>query len=63
MAVEQIKGDRTIRALKPGSGRLNDGGGLYLVPFAWSDTHAWRLDYSLQGKRKTLSLGTYPKVN
>ncbi|MEK8028875.1 tyrosine-type recombinase/integrase [Pseudaquabacterium rugosum] len=62
MAVEQIKGDRTIRALQPGAGRLNDGGGLYLVPFAWGDTHAWRLDYTLEGKRRTLSLGTYPKV-
>jgi len=62
MAVEQIKGDRAIRALQPGAGRLNDGGGLYLVPYAWGDTHAWRLDYTLAGKRRTLSLGTYPKV-
>ncbi len=62
MAVEQIKGDRAIRALQPGAGRLNDGGGLYLVPFAWGDTHAWRLDYTHAGKRRTLSLGTYPKV-
>lgn len=63
MAVEQIKGDRVIRALQPGSGRLNDGGGLYLVPFAWNDTHVWRIDYTFEGKRKTLSLGTYPKVS
>ncbi|MBE7942081.1 MULTISPECIES: integrase arm-type DNA-binding domain-containing protein [Ramlibacter] len=62
MAVEMIKGERAIRALKRGAGRLNDGGGLYLVPFAWGDTHAWRLDYTISGKRRTLSLGTYPKV-
>jgi len=62
MAVEQIKGERAIRALEPGAGRLNDGGGLYLVPFAWGNSHAWRLDYTCHGRRRTLSLGTYPKV-
>ena len=24
--------------------------------------HGWRLDYSFQGRRKTLSLGTYPST-
>ncbi|MCT9014141.1 integrase arm-type DNA-binding domain-containing protein [Cupriavidus gilardii] len=62
MALEKIKGDREIKALKPGASRLSDGGGLYLVPFAWGSTHVWRIDYTFEGKRKTLSLGTYPKV-
>lgn len=62
MALEKIKGERVIQALKPGAGRLSDGGGLYLVPFAWGQAHAWRLDYTHQGARHTLSLGTYPKV-
>lgn len=62
MALEKIKGEREIRALKPGAGRLSDGGGLYLVPFAWGSTHVWRIDYTFEGKRKTLSLGTFPKV-
>jgi hypothetical protein len=46
MKLEKIKGERAIRALKPGAGRLNDGGGLYLVPFAWRDSHYWLMDYT-----------------
>ena len=63
MALQLIKNEREIRALKPGAGRLNDGGGLYLVPFAKGMSHYWRLDYTYEGKRKTLSLGVYPKVD
>lgn len=39
MAVEQIKGDWAIRALRPRAGRLNDGGWLYLVSVqrGWTD--------------------------
>lgn len=62
MAVEKIKGERTLKALKPGAGRINDGGGLYLVPFAWQDSHYWRLDYTHQGRRRTMSLGAYPEI-
>ena len=58
MALEQIKGERVIKALKPGAGRLNDGGGLYLVPFAWGESHYWRMDYTHQSRRRTLSLGS-----
>ena len=57
MALEKIKGERTIRALKLGAGRLNDGGCLYLVPYAWGESHYWRMDYTHQGRRRTLSLG------
>ena len=46
MALEKIKGERAIKALKPGAGRLNDGGGPYLKPFAAGDTHSWRMHYS-----------------
>ncbi len=56
MAVELIKSERVIQALKPGAKRLNDGGGLHLLPFAKGLTHYWRLDYMFEGRRKTLSL-------
>ena len=62
MATELIKSERTIGLLKTGAKRLNDGGGLYLLPFAGGDTHYWRLDYSFEGRRKTLSLGSHPQV-
>ena len=63
MAKEVIKSDRTIQALKPGSGRLSDGSGLYLLPFLNGDgAHGWRFDYTYEGKRKTISLGVYPQV-
>ena len=62
MATELIKSERTISLLKKGAKRLNDGGGLYLLPFAGGDTHYWRLDYVFQGRRKTLSLGSHPQV-
>lgn len=62
MALELIRGDREIQALQPGAGRLNDGGGLHLLPFARGQSHYWRLDYTFEGKRKTLSLGVYPKT-
>lgn len=62
MARHLISSDKTIRAIKPGDPlkRLNDGDGLYLLLFVKGGAHGWRLDYSIGGKRKTLSLGTYP---
>lgn len=39
--------------------RLTDGDGLYLLLFVKGGAHGWRLDYTFQGRRKTLSLGTY----
>lgn len=39
---------------------LSDGDGLYLLLFVKGGAHGWRMDYSVKGKRKTLSLGTYP---
>ena len=38
----------------------NDGSGLYLRLFVKGGSHGWRFDYSLNGRRNTLSLGTYP---
>ncbi len=62
MAKYLIKGDTSIKAIKPGDPRkrLSDGDGLYLLLFVKGGAHGWRFDYSHEGKRKTLSLGTYP---
>ncbi|UDF34472.1 UNVERIFIED_ORG: integrase arm-type DNA-binding domain-containing protein [Shinella sp. XGS7] len=62
MARNLIPSDLTIRTIKPGDPRrrLSDGDGLYLLLYVRGGSHGWRLDYSFQGLRKTLSLGTYP---
>lgn len=62
MARHQIPGDTTLKAIKAGDARrrLSDGDGLYLLLFVNGGAHGWRLDYSHAGRRKTLSLGTYP---
>jgi integrase len=64
MPAHLIPSDRTIRAIAPGDPRkrLTDGDGLYLLLFVKGRAHGWRLDYSIGGRRKTLSLGTYPDV-
>lgn len=62
MAKNLIKGDTSTKAIKPGDPRkrLSDADGLYLLLFVKGGAHGWRFDYSHEGKRKTLSLGTYP---
>jgi hypothetical protein len=62
MARHLITGDKALQAVKPGDARrrINDGAGLYLLLFVKGGSHGWRFDYSHCGKRKTLSLGTYP---
>lgn len=57
-----IPSNATIQAIKPGDPRqrLGDGAGLYLLLFVKGGSHGWRFDYAFNGKRKTLSLGTYP---
>ena len=62
MARELIPGDVSIRSVKPGDprNRLTDGDGLYLKLFVKGGSHGWRLDYTINGVRKNLSLGTYP---
>ena len=59
-----IPSNATIKAVKPGDarGRLTDGAGLYLRLFVKGGSHGWRFDYSLNGRRNTLSLGTYPNT-
>jgi integrase len=56
--------DVTIRNTKPTDKdqRLNDGDGLYIL-IKPTGAKWWRLDYSFNGKRKTLSLGTYPDTS
>ncbi|MEG0718325.1 MAG: integrase arm-type DNA-binding domain-containing protein [Comamonas sp.] len=57
--------DTAIRGVKPGDSRkrLTDGKGLYLLLFVKGGAHGWRLDYAIHGRRKTLSLGTYPETS
>ena len=64
MARYLIPSDATIKAVRSGDPRkrLSDGDGLYLLLFVKGGAHGWRLDYSFQGRRKTLSLGTYPST-
>jgi len=59
MAKESLL-DISVRNTKQGDKdkRLNDGG-LYLL-IKPNGAKWWRLDYSIEGKRKTLSLGVYP---
>src|SRR5688572_25071865 len=56
--------DARIRRTKAGATpvRLSDGDGLYLLVQP-SGSALWRFDYILQGRRKTLSFGTYPEVS
>lgn len=62
MARDLITSDKTLRAIREGDPRkrITDGDGLYLLLFVKGGSHAWRLDYTHAGRRKTLSLGTYP---
>ena len=61
MARHKIKADVTIKNAKPKAAmyRLNDGDGLHLLVKP-EGAKWWRFDYSIGGKRKTLSLGVYP---
>jgi len=65
MARELIPSDATIKAIRPGDKRkrLTDGDGLFLLLFANGGSHAWRFDYTYQGRRKLISLGTYPDTS
>jgi integrase len=58
---KKLLSDATIRTTKPSSKdiRLFDGHGLYLL-IKPNDSRWWRVDYSINRRRKTLSLGTYP---
>ena len=62
MAHHLIPSNATIKSIKAGDARhrLTDGAGLYLRLFVKGGSHGWRFDYSVNGRRNTLSLGTYP---
>ena len=62
MATQKLP-DTKVRTAKPKdkSYRLSDGGGLYLLVNP-DGSKWWRLDYSFRQKRKTISIGVYPKV-
>jgi integrase len=63
MAKELLK-PVTVSNAKPGDKdkRLNDGNGLYLL-IKPTGAKWWRFDYTIEGKRKTLSLGTFPATS
>lgn len=65
MARHLIPGDTALRGIKQDDPRrrISDGAGLYLRLFVNGGSHGWRLDYSIAGVRKTLSLGTYPDTS
>jgi integrase len=58
---KELLTDVTIRNAKPidKDKRLNDGGGLYLL-IKPNGAKWWRFDYTIENKRKTLSIGVYP---
>ncbi len=62
MPLNKISSDAAIRAIRPNDPRrrLSDGSGLYLLLFVKGGSHGWRFDYTFDGRRNTLSLGTYP---
>lgn len=53
-----------LKSIKPGkkTRKLTDGRGLYLL-ITPTGGKWWRFDYRFGGKRKTLSMGTYPDVS
>ncbi|MCB1468870.1 MAG: integrase arm-type DNA-binding domain-containing protein [Rhizobiaceae bacterium] len=55
--------DLTIRAIKPGDGirKLSDGRGLQLWVTPRNGRY-WRMEFRYHGKKKLLSLGTYPDI-
>lgn len=61
---KELLTDVTIRNAKPSNidKRLNDGGGLYMIVKP-NGAKWWRFDYSISGKRKTLSVGVYPDTS
>lgn len=61
---KELLTDQVIRSTKPTvkNIRLSDGSSLYLL-IRPNNSRLWRIDYSINSKRKTLSLGTYPLVS
>jgi len=66
MRLHNSLNDSTVRRAKLPAGKKQakffDGRGMYLMVTA-KGAKSWRLDYRINGKRKTLTLGLYPDVN
>ena len=64
MARHLIRSDLALKAIRPGDPRkrISDGDGVYLLLSVNGGAHGWRFSYSFHGKRKLLSLGTYPET-
>lgn len=62
MATQKLP-ETKVRSAKPKDKpyRLSDGGSLYLLVNK-DGSKQWRLDYTFRQKRKTISIGVYPKV-
>ena len=62
MSRHLILSNATIKAIKINDPRrrLSDGDGLYLRLVVNGGSHAWRFDYTLNGRRNSLSLGNLP---
>ncbi len=56
--------DDAIEGAKPGGKpyKLSDGRSLYLL-ISPSGSKLWRLDYRIDGRRRTLALGRYPRIS
>lgn len=59
MAAINLLDDPTIKNNPKKLSRMKDGGGLYVLVKS-DGAKWWRLDYTISGKRKTISLGVYP---
>jgi integrase len=57
--------DAAVRSAKPNGGgkprKLSDGNGLFLI--VTPTRKSWRYDYQLDGKRKSMGMGSYPAVS
>lgn len=65
MSIHLIASARTIDTLKPHVRRLNDGCGLHIRQTANKQNKKkkyWYQDYTFQGKRTSIALGSYPEV-
>jgi len=63
-AADMPLSDIAIRNAKPGPKpvKMTDGGGMYLL-LNPNGSRWWRFDYRFDGRRKTLSMGTYPDTS
>ena len=60
MALNDTFTKKTKHSGKPAGDKHSDGGGMYLLVNATGKY--WRMNYRMDGKQKTLSLGVYPAV-